>query len=1273
MDQYQYSRGPNGRDAVDAPGHVDSLGPDSGRQPDDHAVRHGLLSDLSDGHDVKTRQEDDVVVTQRATWRPKWLRTPLLSAFLAFFILCVASLPAMYVYSRDHNGLVQTRQNLVYLWRFGPTAIITICSIFWSRVEYQALRYMPWIAHHRKQSLEDEKNGYTLDYTAMLMPVVVYQSLRRKHFLVFLVTLASILLRVLIVLAPSLYSLANIEVPRSVDIQLLDSFNTTDRPVDELTDVPGLVRSFYLSLALRNFELQRPFGLGTDVAYQTFTSRNGTARGTVSAPLTAVVDGIFADTHCSKLESWTASPFRLEDPQPNNYYYFYEADASLQFEGCDTPVDLGEIKVSLKKDNKTITDEWLPIRQLDFGWLQTRPCPNLPQQGDQWVYYTARAKPQSNAARAPSLIDVAAVVCTSTSWVSKLRVADDGINVNTTLVPGEAKRPFTASFWDDILLSGESNRMTGAINNKVVETASWLQRDWSGPIALPGNQTLTQYSTDIMYDSIMNISRVLLPSIGHHVLRQANDNATSTDGFTIIGIDKLVVNQWVCIAMAALFGLLACIVLAIIIQRGKVNVWCRNPTTVLGHAMFLQSNQEFSSRLGQSVPDEKTTNWGENDFTPLVLRTWVRTSFVILVLLITAVLIWALQYSQLNNGLITVPKDGYVHLVWTSLPTIIMLSVALYVSSCDYVSRTLATLYSLSSRSCGAPELDMSYADMLGFKALAHSIQKRIWNVTIAQFLAIICGFLTTLTSVLYVTEAVPEPKATEFRQETWFGSRVLEDFQSTNISRSNREIIGSLLIRQKTDAITYPLNTYDDLLFPVLENMGDLELSRNLSVEVTVPAAKLQPTCHRLPSTSYNASCQSFGCTIVETFKCPNGSQAEYRQFPKAVKDNRMNLTDAKEYIFEAYGSSSNLYSMNLPCKLGLNGTDFDHSTWRSMTYAWGSLAKNKGFDYLAMWSCNYTWVEVDTKVNLIASEGNLVLNPEKPPVPDLATARPWSRPFDVPPISNAFSGQPFGSPYPLTPGADGVGTDYLSRELTTLLKPYGQFDLKAFGDPEQEDDVLAALTYNFAFIGSQLANIENRLGKDKDDMYHFSPQNSLSNLNAIAANNDRYRLVQTSTVTYIIVGILVAVAIVNILVLLSVALRRFVGRPILFDMDIKGLAPDGFQSIAAMNDLLKDSNIFKYLPDGVLLLSSKELYGRLSDLNFRMGWFSRTSDMDKVFTVGVEGDDDFVYMGSKANSKKNTDVEMITSEDNSKAGVQTRIYAGNNDRVDGDTDMSR
>ncbi|KAF6811233.1 hypothetical protein CPLU01_15152 [Colletotrichum plurivorum] len=127
---------------------------------------------------------------------------------------------------------------------------------------------MSWIAFGDEHSRTDEFD-YNLDYTAMMAPTIVTQSLRRKHYLVFLVVIISLILRVQIVIAPGLFKLEKAEVSEGVRIEVLDVFNGAEDSIGS-----NKTNAYHMTHAVHNFGMPPPFGINItqNVAYQTNTN-----------------------------------------------------------------------------------------------------------------------------------------------------------------------------------------------------------------------------------------------------------------------------------------------------------------------------------------------------------------------------------------------------------------------------------------------------------------------------------------------------------------------------------------------------------------------------------------------------------------------------------------------------------------------------------------------------------------------------------------------------------------------------------------------------------------------------------------------------------------------------------------------------------------------------------------------------------------------------------------------------------------------------------------
>jgi len=78
----------------------------------------------------------------RIPWKPTYLRTFVLDGFIALFGILATSLEATFVLSVRNQGLASisatsTTSIFRFVWAYGPTAILTLVSAIWARVDYE--------------------------------------------------------------------------------------------------------------------------------------------------------------------------------------------------------------------------------------------------------------------------------------------------------------------------------------------------------------------------------------------------------------------------------------------------------------------------------------------------------------------------------------------------------------------------------------------------------------------------------------------------------------------------------------------------------------------------------------------------------------------------------------------------------------------------------------------------------------------------------------------------------------------------------------------------------------------------------------------------------------------------------------------------------------------------------------------------------------------------------------------------------------------------------
>lgn len=1108
--------------------------------------------------------------------------------------------------------------------------VLTIVSVLWSRVELQALKYQPWVAHSQEKQAAKRDRTYILDYTSLLPPTVIVHSLRNRAYSVFLVSIVSLIIKVQIALAPGLFSSASVVGSQPVDVRVLDLFNTSVTYLDEDTT------AYYALQVFRNFDMRYPFGLTQSAAYQTFGIEDQSSRGTIDAPLEVVVDGFFSDMKCFKLKNHNVTG--VVDRGDS-----YLITTELRFENCELTIEQ-PLSITKKQVTGDFFGKWIS-RDL---FRSTAPCKNLPQHNPQQLYCGMRF--EIPPGHEPILRDIAAILCGSMSWISSVKVLDDGINPTVTTLPHDTKTDISMDLWH-------------LIRTIVPPTASdW--GSWGGPVqtnfSLSQNKDYTAlendpsfYRNDVLYDAAMNMSRLLGPWAGHYRLREHLAGSYSQiTGFKATEIDKFLVNTWVCLLMTGLFIILTLSTLVLLLRYRQATIfnWYRDPGTVLGNMLFFQDNKDVGVRVSSIAsrfpPKDGNTDWNKCSYTPFALKTWARITFSAFVILTFTVLCCTIIISKSSDGIATITPNmevSYWNLLWTSLPAIAMLSIALYVSSCDAAHRNLAVFSTLSQKQGTVIDLDMSFIDMLGLRSLYHSVAKRILAVTFSQVLVVLCGFLATLMSVVFTVRIIPHSQAVQIQQTSWFGSR---EIGYSDESRTRRTLVGSLVLRQGDAAITWPRNTYYDLIFPNISTanaiLGD---SRNTSITLTIPAAKLNSTCTKLSNLENSISFERGGETgtgfqvaFRESISCPNGSQATLQ----STMSHSVMYAPKFSYVANIINSPGNRKDSRLAC----GGADDDnYSAYRYQTYVWGNFSwAKKDFEYMTTWRCKYTWIEIPTNISLTFVDGDYILDPKAPPRPDISNTRPWSPEFDIPHINSRFDDRKgnerndsteIGNVFPLVRLSFEDRYGHMSDEFNAILRPHGRVSIEVFGDANQEVEILKELNHNYAAFAAQLANLENRFSVNESSRTGPLPSGSLPDVVGTFTDRGRRRLVQNAPVTYVILGILGLVIVIHVSALLLNIFQRVGGETWIFDMEVEGLAPDGLHSIAAAVSLLKDSNASKFLPEGAHLLSSDELHGQLADLRFQMGWF-QDADGNRKYTIGVLGDDEFKFLGKKKSVEK-------------------------------------
>ncbi|VUC24933.1 unnamed protein product [Clonostachys rosea] len=712
------------------------------------------------------------------------------------------------------------------------------------------------------------------------------------------------------------------------------------------------------------------------------------------------------------------------------------------------------------------------------------------------------------------------------------------------------------------------------------------------------------YNSSVLKDAVHNLTQRIGPMISHYRLRKPLK--TQIEGLVDVDVSSAV--------LTSIFALNAVSTIFAIIYVGKRRYGAeRDPATSLGTMLSLRDNNEAMECLSQRRQGRKL-EWAETTFTPIVLRIWARSLFILcgVGLIVSATV--ALAVSDSSDGLATIKQEIHA-IMWVSLPTISMLLVSIYISSVDTAVRSLAMLRKLSAVPIPHCQLDMSLADMIGVRALYHSFKLRLFAISITQTLVIISAFLTTLASSLFTVIVLPEVTPVQIPQQSWFGSRGSNGEQGWDMERAR---ISGLVLARRLSNITYPGHTYDTLVFPTLGH-DDANWTANTSAQVRVPAARVTSSCDKLMRDDLEFSVRPLGTSgplgiMIDITR----NYSKYKPFgaPPLPETFIPSSTQNDSQLF------AGVYINNVRPEFDVWQTNKSREAWTIQDYVWGQYNMSKrAVTSIFAWRCNYSWVEVETDLRLQWVNGSIQIDHSDPPVQDNSTIKPWSPPFGFPRLGKRSSSRT-AAPFPELR----VGSSDFSTQFGSIMKPFGRIEIDDLGNIDKIDEILEALHANLGFVAAQLANVESRLGIDESSSQEPFTYDSLRSIDAQMTSNYRSRVIQDRGLTFALVGILSLLVLVNTLVLGLTAFRRWrkVAPYWQLDMDFEGVAPDNFEAIAKIEALLYESNA---LHDPKVLSTDHE---HIEGLHSQMGWFQNREGY-RIFTIGALQDEDFVFINGK------------------------------------------
>lgn len=1128
------------------------------------------------------------------------------------------------------------------------------------------MRYTPWAAVAEGRDLG--KHGLTLDYADMFWWIAFWRSLKNRHMLVFAVMLVSLLLKTTIPLAAGLVHSATVGLPASIEVQVLDTFSPDRVPADlnraaRLNEELGLYVPFYQLKAISNFDMEYPFGMTENEAYQTFEVPGFPFDPSIQAM--AVVDRIQTDLVCDLSKSFTVrNHTSFKDAGYDRRPGFF-TDIEFEFGKCENwratlpPFFWGNVQHPDSADGANRMS-WM-YGMGPSGKLSDTPrasCGLTATPREFLLISTTQRRAGINDS-VPVSFDAAAMICSPRTWTSKVEVSRNGSDIR--LAPLADSPPKEMSVDIDGLVQSfvptignwrsslDSQNVTDWVYSALryaVEFRDGKFLNSGGPIHPTMNQTETR---DVLAQFYRTVGTMGI----HTMLRSPAKRMVA--GTVIAQTGRVLVNDIVAYILLGILGAILLGMGAACLYLPTRGLYDADPTTILGAAVAFKKAPAFLRQGRTDTGVLKTSpSWEKPNTAPYLLRSETRLISITLLMGLIAALLVTLNISNTSNGIASIPTEGYNPIVSSIVPTVLLLLVAMYAGASNASVRNLTTFSNASARDSGPKDLSLSFLDMIGPRVLWHSTTRHIWTMTLTETAATLAAFLTTFAGLLFRVENIEVNSIVQLQQASWFGNPDLAAaHQQTDVIPDGRQMITSFLLNSTSNnAITYTPGSYQDLIFPLFEKPADATMmsGNNVTVRLTVPGLTLQSTCVDLAPSEYNVTVRTGKsnllepvCNIELSTLSSNGSTLGFVRVPN-TKTNTYGhgelalyphiRTMVSEAAMEQYprarviagsGAGSPACSQEMKRRI--------HDWWVE-TYFWGKVAApaNTTMEYSRMARCNYTWVEVDVDIALKGSD--LSLDYDNPPRPRWETRRAPAARYPLPTVGGQWE-----CPQVDESGFLDLPARHISRRgdrFAVIEAPFGSLPASAYGSDEGKSAVLNALTRMTSIVYGQAASIDNRLPPNGTSMTEPVRQESLPTTVATVSNFDRMRLIQRPVPTYILVALLGIITAINVYALLSAVLVRCGrdGSPLCLDLTMQNVAPANSGSIAVMARLLTSSNILKHITDPADAgerLDLERVRAIFDGMSFRIGWFQSPSSRQPVFTVGFLGDERMPFLGRK------------------------------------------
>ena len=1185
-------------------------------------------------------------------WRPFYLQRKILACFAVAFVGLSVALEALLGFSTRNSGLVTTSEAGYFVWRFAPTAILTLVTALWARVEYQAKHAAPWLRMSMGPATADRT--LLLDYISISQPRTIAKAVKNRDYVVAATAIVSMFLMVLVVASTGLMFIMLVDIPnQSTPITVQTTFVNNGSALASSGSL-----AFFTMLGLQQQDLLFPDGISSSFAYQQFFSNDATDN-----TITATVDGLSAGLECEV--------------------------ARLSFSGAQLGQDLQRFNTSFTAGACTIA---MPVtstsfsrpfgvaanQTLYFSRFGEGSCANSANDRRMVVVFateTFNPRPlptnssTANIAVNGTIPRSASLLCKPTYGVSQVDVTkrngvvvavDPSINnQQRALANVEAwgiAEAFFGSFRNELADTYADTTpwfyQPGIVN---VDPMMYLALDYRFRSAGTAMSPDSLLDAAILQDVVTDYFTQYVPLLASRSLMQ--QSSTPIMAITAGESERLVVSFAVTQFIVIHLAVAAFLTVAAILMVPKKGFLPRNPSTIIDTAALIANNRGLLQTLrGTGGGDEavlkerlassdfytgieayeRADSSGSGYFKifgsqkaqdahpsyveqtevlpyPLLLHPINRMAALVVLVVLVIVMEFTLQMSNKNGGFEDVNDEEHRHVLWTVLPASILCLVAFYFISSAFVIRLLSPYFALINGATFGQTISLNLVDKSPPAVFYEALKSRNLTVGGATAAAFVSSLFAMFASTLFTVATVPTTARCQLLTRDFFSeSNGVPDpgFCSTC---QNGTVLASLVLNGN---VSYPGFTFEDIAFPTVsladvpEDMRDLP--DDIVVSATIPGVRPSLECRSFQQSQLlvDLALSTLGGTgnpMTVTLPAEAGGNAE---------DNAV-----------AINTGHTLSDLNNPSKLDLDpnaffGTGvyrplvFDNSTASRWIWVWGQL-QNAGTPQatvktLSALTCNETMYRLNVAVRFIG--GALDVDDASPPVPDESTAT--KVPIAVDDNLQYDNLVTLQTPHLLDPF-------FMSLVASRFAIP-----IASLGDSSLAASSIAdAITFQHRVIRTQIVNTWNRRPTTTDPTLTRPLDTSglpMGNATTLSfpgrliatslGSGAARRVVQDTISTRILQALFASVLLFSAASWLALPKTNILPRP-----------PT---SIASAASLLADGNIFGMLGRGAEWQSTEGLHACFKDglhvtMGFQLGWekLRRRRREETLETWGMNG----------------------------------------------------